>query len=84
MAKELSVQIATYENLQSTLEADHFSKWVVMYDEELIGTYETFEEAADDAVGKFGRGPYLIRQVGEPTLLPMPPSLLCQPIYAND
>ena len=62
----LSTQIAAYEEMRDVLEVDHFGKWVVFYDEDLIDTYESFEEAAEDAVRRFGRGPYLIRQVGAP------------------
>ncbi len=70
MAK-LSEEIAAYERMQDVLEADHFGEWVVVHDGELIGTYANFEEAAVDAVRNFGRGPYLIRQVGEgPVTLP--------------
>ena len=61
---ELSRQIAAYEKMQSLLEIDHFGKWIVFYDEELVGTYDTDREAVGDAIGRFGRGPYLIRQVG--------------------
>ncbi len=70
MAK-LSKEIAAYERMQDLLETDHFGDWVVVHDCELIGTYAEFEDAADEAVRRFGRGPYLIRQVGEgPITLP--------------
>lgn len=67
---ELSRQIAAYEKIQSDLETDHFGKWVVFYDEELVGTYDTDREAVGTAIERFGRGPYLIRQVG---VIPVPP-----------
>ena len=67
---ELSRQIAAYEKIQSDLEMDHFGKWVVFYDEELVGTYDTDREAVGTAIERFGRGPYLIRQVG---VIPVPP-----------
>ena len=61
----LSRQIAAYDaKYRSILEADHFGKWAVVYNEELVGIYDSFEEAADDAVTQFGRGPYLIRDIG--------------------
>ena len=63
-------EVIAYEHLREMLEADHMGEWVVVHDEELVGTYETFTIAADDAAQKFGNGPYLIRQVGaEPTRL---------------
>ncbi len=67
----LSKEIAAYEKMKNQLETDHFGKWVIVYDEKLQGTYLTSEEAAYDAVKRFGRGPYLIRHVGgPPTTLP--------------
>ncbi len=72
---ELSRQIAAYEKMQPTLEMDHFGEWAVFYDEELVGTYKSVEVAIDNASHRFGRGPYLIRQIGAapialPTSLP--------------
>ena len=64
MAK-LSEEIAAYERMQDTLETDHFGEWVVVHDGELIGAYSVFQDAALAARRRFGRGPYLIRQVGE-------------------
>ena len=67
----LTENIKAYEGMQNMLKADHFGKWVVFHDEELVDLYDTFEAAADDAVMKFGRGPYLIRKIGEgPITLP--------------
>ena len=74
MAK-LSIEIAAYERMRDALETDHFGEWVVVHDEELIGTYRSFKAAAGVAIARFGRGPYLIRQVGEPPFR-LPASLL--------
>ena len=62
---KLSEEMKAYECMRSTLEADHFGKWVVFHDKKMVNLYDRFEDAADDAVAKFGRGPYLIRQIGE-------------------
>ena len=59
-------QIAAFDEMRDVLERDHYREWVVFHDGELVDTYDTFEAAADDAVVRFGRGPYLIRQVGAP------------------
>ena len=68
---ELAENIAAYEVMQMELERDHFGKWVVFHDRRLYGIYNTFEEAAINAVENFGRGPYLIREVGQlPITLP--------------
>lgn len=63
---ELDVEISAYENMRDELEAQHMGKWVIIHETELVGIYNTFEDAAEEAVRKFGRGPYLIRQVGAP------------------
>ncbi len=62
----LSNQIAAYDAMRDVLETDYFGQWVVFHDGTFVNTYETFEQAAEDAVRRFGRGPYLIRQVGAP------------------
>ncbi len=75
----LSGQISAYEEKRSVLEADYFGKWVVFYGGQLVDAYESFEEAAEDAVRRFGRGPYLIRQVGAPPAS-LPASILFRPV----
>lgn len=67
----LSRQMEAYERVRGTLELDHHGEWVIFYGGSLIGCYGSFEEAAESAVSKFGRGPYLIRRIGEtPVALP--------------
>ncbi len=68
---ELDQEIAAFEGMSRDLEAHYMGKWVVVHDLKLTDVYESFENAAQDAVRKFGRGPYLIRQVGAlPVALP--------------
>ena len=70
MAK-LSQEIAAYNSRRNELEADYFGKWVVFHDEDLAGSFSSFEQALEDATIRFGRGPYLIRRVGQgPLQLP--------------
>lgn len=61
---ELTDDIATYEAMRADLESESLGKWVLFHHQQLEGTFDTFDEAAQDAVHRFGRGPYLIRQVG--------------------
>jgi hypothetical protein len=68
---ELQDDIAAYDAMRAELETAHLGKWVIVHDRKLVGTYESFDAAAENAVGQFGRGPYLIRQVGTaPVSLP--------------
>jgi len=62
----LQNDIAIYDAMRAELEAAHLGKWVVIYDGKLDAVFGDFSEAASEAVRKFGRGPYLIRQVGAP------------------
>jgi hypothetical protein len=61
-------EIAAFDAMRSALETDHLGEWVVFHDRKLIDVYPTMEKAAEDAVRRFGRGPYLIRQVGAPPI----------------
>lgn len=65
----LDREIATYEGMQEQLEAEHKGEWAVIHGEELVGTYPDFQVAADAAVRQFGRGPYLIREIGAPPIV---------------
>ena len=75
----LRQEIAAYEGRRNELEIDHHGKWVVFHDEDLAGVYDSFEEAAEQAVARFGRGPYLIREVGSPPVT-LPASVLYRPV----
>ena len=79
----LSSQIAAYEEMRDVLEVDHFGKWVVFYGGDLVDTYGSSEEAAVDAVRRFGRGPYLIRQAGAPPVR-LPASVWFRPADATN
>ena len=68
---ELIGNIVAYERMQSDLEAEHAGEWVLFHDGKLVGTFKSFGDAAVQAVARFGRGPYLIRQIGSgPFTLP--------------
>ena len=72
----LSQEIVAYDtHLRSQLETDHFGEWAVVHDKKLVGTYPSVEAAANEAVKKFGRGPYLIRRIGSPPIT-LPASVL--------
>lgn len=68
MEKDLTKDIELYERLKGELEAKNIGKWVLIHDERVEGFFISFEEAAESAVQRFGKGPYLIRQIGAPPL----------------
>lgn len=63
---ELTKNIEAYDKMRDELEALHMGKWVLFYKQQLVNIYNSFEQAAEDAVRRFSSGPYLIRQVGAP------------------
>lgn len=77
---DLDSEIAAYEKVREELELKHIGKWVVFHDEQPAGFYDSFETAAWDAIGRFGRGPYLIRQIGAPNLV-LPASVMWHPVH---
>jgi len=60
----LEAEIAAYENMLGTLVEQYNGKFVVFRGGSFVSAHDTFEAAAEASVRKFGRGPYLIRQVG--------------------
>ena len=75
-------EISAYEAMRQNLEATEIGKWALVHHGELIGIYDSFESAAGEAVRQFGRGPYLIRQVGAPPVV-LPASLMYHPDHAS-
>lgn len=78
----LDVELGAYQQQANRLEAAYAGKWVVFKASALVGIHDTFEQAAADAVGRFGRGPYLIRQVGAPPIV-IPVSVAYNPENEN-
>jgi len=78
----LEAEIIAYEAMLEELTRHHLGKFVVIKDNNLIGAFDTFETAAAVAVRAFGRGPYLIRQVGAP-IVQLPASVLYNPSVAT-
>ena len=69
---ELTQEYAVYETKREELEAAHFGKYVLIKRDEIVGTFETLDDALRVAVKRFGRGPYLIEEIG----LPVPEKVL--------
>lgn len=77
---ELETEIAAYESMRERLESEHMGKWVLIHERELSGVYDSFDDTAQDAVKRFGSGPYLIRQVGAAPVT-LPASVMFQPVH---
>jgi hypothetical protein len=69
---DIKDEIAAFETMQAQLETQHMGEWVLMRDQKLIGFFPSFEQAAAEGLRLFGRGPYLVREIGaEPIRLPV-------------
>lgn len=68
----LDENIEAYERRRDEMEARYRDQWVVFVDREFVEAFDDFQEAAMMAIRRWGRGPYLIRLVGEePRVIPM-------------
>lgn len=80
----LEREIAAYERDLKDLLVHHAGKFVVYHGDERLGAYDSFQNAADAAVAKYGLGPYLIRQVlSKQPIMPMPASVAYRPVHAS-
>jgi hypothetical protein len=78
----LETEIRAYEAKREELERHHKGKFVIFHGDDFVGAFDSLDAAADEAVRRFGRGPYLIRQVGV-TVEPVPTSLVCRGAFAK-
>lgn len=67
-----------FEAHQREFEAEHMGDWVLIHGNDIVGFYSSFELAAADAVKRFGKGPFLIRQVGAGPIT-LPASVMYRP-----
>lgn len=79
----LKDDIAAYTRMRKDLEAQHLEEWVVFHKGRLEGVFPDFESAAESALERFDRGPYLIRQVGAGPIQ-FSGGMILRPVYAND
>ena len=68
MSETLDLEIAVYDRERERLEREHRGKFALVRGDELVGTFDTFQAAADEAVRRFGRGPYLICHISDEKL----------------
>ena len=80
----LEREIAAYERDLPELLENFSGKYVVYHDDRRLGSYDSFENAANAAVAAFGMGPFLIRQVRpEQPVMPMPASIAYRPVHVS-
>ena len=52
-----------FEQKREQLLTDHFGKFVLIKEDDLIGVFNTIEEAVTEGARRFGLEPFLVRQV---------------------
>jgi hypothetical protein len=52
----LERELATFERERKHLEREHLGKFVLVRDDQIIGTFDTFDAAAEEALRRFGQG----------------------------
>ena len=78
------IERATFERHRKDLERIHPKDHWVLVREHAVEVYTTFEEAARVAVARYGKGPYMIRQVKQtPIVLPSSMMLYDQALAQN-
>jgi hypothetical protein len=66
---QLKQEISAFDAMRDELFKHHAGKFVIVKDGQLQGAFDSFDAAGREAVRRFGQGPYLIRQVGAPTVI---------------
>lgn len=59
----LENELVTYQRLKPELLANHLGKFVVIKQDEFLGTFDTAENAYNAGVKKYGRQVFLVRRV---------------------
>jgi len=72
----LEREIRAFEARRGELEEQYNRKFVIFHDDDFAGAFDDFDSAAREAIKRYGRGPYLIRQVGVPPTEYVPAGLL--------
>ena len=80
----LNDNIKAFINMSEELNQHYAGKFVIIYDGNFVASYDSFDNAARAAIERYGKGPYLIRQIGAPTEMPMPASIAYRPLYAQN
>lgn len=65
-------QLLAYQSMKEELELDYLGKWVIIYEERLVGAHDTEDEACIDAVKRYGHSPFAIVQVGSDEVVNTP------------
>ena len=74
--KALEKNLEAFRREADDMKRHHLGKWVLFHEGEFINAFDTLDNVASEAVRRYGRGPYLIKQVGDPEEMKMPASVM--------
>jgi hypothetical protein len=61
--RKLERELATWAKHQAELEKLHPEKFVLIHGDEVVNTYDTFENAAAEGLRRFPEDDFLVRQI---------------------
>lgn len=59
----LKNELSTFEKNKRNLIRNHLGEYVLIKDDEILGTYQSFNEAANKGIMKFGTNPFLVKKI---------------------
>ena len=77
-------EAAAYDSMKQSLERDYVHKWVVVFNAELAGAYDSEDEACAEGARRFGGAEFLCRQVGAAVKTYSIPTLITHGILDAD
>ena len=74
--KALEKNLKAFHRKKDEMERHYMGKWVLFYEGEFINSFDTLDNVASEAIRRYGRGPYLIKEVGDPDEMKLPASVM--------
>jgi hypothetical protein len=73
--RPLELELQTYHRERGRLESEHRGKFVLIRGDEIVGVYDDFHAASEQAARQFERGPYLVQCIAS-EVMHIPSALL--------
>jgi hypothetical protein len=61
MIRPLELELRTYDRERGRLESEHRGKFVLIRGDEIVGVFDDFHIASEQAARRFEHGPYLVQ-----------------------
>lgn len=61
--KPLTIELKTYEAKRKELIKEHNGKYILIKEKEIIGIYETQQDAIKIGIERFGNTPFLVKKI---------------------